>query len=152
MLSIQISLKLTATFSFKILKILNMLEKTEAHSAPHKPLCVCACICGHTHLEEKTANTQEGAFYFSERELLCKHHTWLLLWNFRFLIVTFTHRPLQWCSHLHTDGQGNNTLLDCFLGFRAPSGIQLLVGFSFVLSSCSTSQSTISLPYVLSTV
>lgn len=138
--------------------MLNMLEETEAYSAPHKPLCMCVCVCAHvqrahTHTQKRRQLTPKEVPVISPKGSCCANITLsLLLWNSRFLILTFTHRPLQWCSPLHTAEQGNNTLLDFFLGFRAPSGIWLLDGFSFVLSSCSTSQSTLFFPYVLSTV
>lgn len=110
-----------------------MLEKTEAHSAPHKPLCVCACICGHTHLEEKTANTQEGAFYFSERELLCKHHTMVASVKFQVsdcYIYTQTPAVMLSPAHRWTRKQHSIRLLS-----RVPSSLwDMAVGWFFICS------------------
>lgn len=127
MLSIQISLKLTATFSFKILKILNMLEETEAHLAPHKRLWA------HTHSQEKTANIKGGAFYFSKGELLCKYHT--LVASMKFQVSDFyiyTQTPAVMLSPAHRWTREQHTIR---LIFRVLSSLwDMAVGWFFICS------------------
>lgn len=128
--------------------------KKLTHTQLHLSLCECVCRCTHTythtthaHSKEKTANIKGGDFYFPKRQLLCKYH--IIIASMKFQVSDFY-------IYTQTPASGaitwNNTLLDFFLGFQAPSGILLLGGFSFGFSSFSTSQSTCFLPYVLSTL
>lgn len=113
-----------------------MLEETGAYTDPHKRTRMHTLTHTHTHsltfIQRKRRRTPEEVPFISPKMSCCANITSsLLLQNSRFLSFTFTHRPLLWCFHLNTDGQGNSTLLDFFLGFQAPSGIWLLDGFLF---------------------
>ena len=135
MLSIQISLKLTATFSFKILKILNMLEETEAHSAPHKPVCVCVQAHAGTHTHKKKQLTpKEVLFIFPKGSCcVCKYHIVVNFMNFQlsdFYISTQNPAVMLSPAHRWTRKQHTIRLLS-----RVPSSLwDIAVGWFFICS------------------